>query len=130
MTPNSYVNSNKIWGVLARYGLPLLALFVLISLIRNASLLFLARQRLTEAQTHLEQQRATVNETKEQLERVENTQYQETVIRDKLGLAKEGEYVFVLPDDETLKNLSPRVERRKEYSLPDPNWKKWLKLFI
>ncbi len=130
MTPNSYVNSNKIWGVLARYGLPLLAVFVLISLVRNMSLLILARQRLTEAQTHLEDQKKTVEATKEQLERVENTQYQETVIRDKLGLAKEGEYVFVLPDDETLKNLSPRVERKKEYQLPDPNWKKWLKLFI
>ncbi len=43
-------------------------------------------------------------------------------------MAKEGEIIIVLPDEEILGTLAPNLEEEEE-ALPDPNWKKWLKLF-
>lgn len=66
---------------------------------------------------------------REELEIVESEDYAEKQLRDKLGLSKEGEIVVILPDDEVLKKLAPEVETEEE-SLPDPNWKRWLELFL
>jgi len=53
----------------------------------------------------------------------------EREIRDKLGLVKTGEAVVVLPDADTLRKIAPVAPADVE-SLPDPNWKKWEKLFF
>jgi cell division protein FtsB len=53
----------------------------------------------------------------------------EREVRNKLGLARENEAIVVLPDAETLKKLAPDIKNDTE-SLPDPNWKKWTKLFF
>lgn len=47
--------------------------------------------------------------------------------RDKLGFVKEGEVVVVLPPDDYLRSLVPRLE--EESSVDLPNWIKWWKLF-
>ena len=52
----------------------------------------------------------------------------EKQIRDKLGLAKEGEIVVILPPAEVLRKFAPE-DREEEEVLPDPNWKKWARLF-
>ena len=52
----------------------------------------------------------------------------EKQIRDKLGLAKEGEIVVILPPPEVLRKFAPE-DREEEEVLPDPNWKKWARLF-
>lgn len=53
----------------------------------------------------------------------------EKQIRDKLGLVKTGEAIVVLPDEDTLRKLAPSLQIESD-TLPDPTWKKWLKLFI
>lgn len=65
----------------------------------------------------------------QQILEVQSQEYIEKQLRDKLGMAKPGEIVVVLPDTATLEKLAPHVEEPVP-SLPDPNWKKWLKLFI
>ena len=42
---------------------------------------------------------------------------------------KDGETIVVLPEEETLRKMAPRFEREEEV-LPDPTWKKWVKLFL
>ncbi|OGM25698.1 hypothetical protein A2962_03970 [Candidatus Woesebacteria bacterium RIFCSPLOWO2_01_FULL_39_61] len=54
--------------------------------------------------------------------------YIEKQLRDKLGYAKEGEIVVILPEDDVLRKLAPE-EKKEEETLPDPNWKKWMKVF-
>lgn len=71
----------------------------------------------------------TNTELKKELELVESEEYAEKQLRDKLGLSREGEIVVVLPDDELLRRLAPEPEEEEE-TLPDPNWKRWLKLFL
>src|SRR3989337_1746833 len=62
------------------------------------------------------------------LEEVKSDDYIEKQIRDKLGLAKEGEIVVILPPPEVLRKFAPE-DREEEEVLPDPNWKKWARLF-
>jgi len=64
----------------------------------------------------------------EELKKMQGNEYLETQLRDKLGLAKKGESVVILPDSETLKKLVPEIPDEKDY-LPDPPYKKWLKIF-
>ncbi|KKQ53081.1 hypothetical protein A2865_04295 [Candidatus Woesebacteria bacterium RIFCSPHIGHO2_01_FULL_39_17] len=65
----------------------------------------------------------------EELQKVHSEEYIEKQLRDKLGLAKEGEIIVILPEDSVVRKFAPKVEEEEEV-LPDPNWKKWLQLFI
>jgi len=64
----------------------------------------------------------------EELKKMQGNEYLETQLRDKLGLAKKGESVVILPDPETLKKLVPEIPDEKDY-LPDPIYVRWMKLF-
>ena len=63
------------------------------------------------------------------LEKAQSEEFMEKQLRDKLGMAKEGEIVVILPDAETVKKFAPSINSEEE-TLPDPNWRKWLKLFL
>lgn len=64
----------------------------------------------------------------EELKKMQSNEFLEKELRDKLGLAKKGESVAILPDPQTLKSLVPEIPDEKDY-LPDPIYVKWLKLF-
>jgi cell division protein FtsB len=64
-----------------------------------------------------------------QIAQTQGSAFIEKQIRDKLGLARQGEAIVVLPDIEILRKLAPQIPV-EENTLPDPNWKKWMKLFI
>lgn len=71
-------------------------------------------------------------EEKELQEKVRITQseaYLEEQLRNKLGLAKEGEIVLVLPPDDELRKLAPSLANQEVFE-PKPNWQKWVDLFI
>ncbi len=74
------------------------------------------------AQSQLQQAQAKNQELKKRLAEVDNPQFIEKEARDKLGYAKEGETILVLPtqSDQT----SPQTEDNT------PNWKKWWNLYI
>lgn len=63
-----------------------------------------------------------------EIARAQSPEFVEKEVRDKLGLAREGEAVVVLPDKDILKKLAPLFPLETE-SLPDPTWKKWVNLF-
>jgi len=63
-----------------------------------------------------------------ELKKVQSDAFLEKQLRDKLGLAKEGETVVVLPDKEALKGLVPPLPE-EENILPKPIWQRWLDLF-
>ncbi len=67
-------------------------------------------------------------ELQKNLEIVKSEEFIEKQLRDKLGMAKEGEIVVILPDAEEVKKFAPRIDEEEEV-LPDPNWKKWIHLF-
>ena len=110
--------------------LAVVVLLLIISLFRNVLRLKRARSRVVQAQIALEAVSERNNELKRQKETVESEFFIEKQLRDNFGLAKEGEIVLVLPEDDILRRLSPRVENEEQTTLPDPNWKKWADLFL
>lgn len=89
-----------------------------------------AKSSLNQSKEALDKLEDENKELQRQLENVKTERYSEKEARDKLNLAKEGEIVLVLPDDDVLRKLSPRRKEEQEHLLPDPNWKKWLSLFL
>ncbi len=64
----------------------------------------------------------------EQLKTVQSQEYLEKQLRDKLGLAKEGEIILVLPEADIVRKLSPQIPKEEE-AKPKPNWQKWWEMF-
>jgi len=92
--------------------------------------------RTTDAQKKIEKKKQDIAKLEEEnsllrgkLEVITSEEFTEKQLRDKLGLAKEGEIVVVLPDEETLKKLAPEPTKEEEL-LPDQYWKKWFNLFF
>ena len=64
----------------------------------------------------------------EQLEITQSEEFMEKQLRDKLGLAREGEIILVLPEADIVRKLSPQIPEEIEEK-PKPNWQKWMDLF-
>ena len=114
---------------LAHYAALLLVAVLIISLIRNVLKLSSANEKIKREADVVESLKDKKEEIQKQLEYVQSQDFIEQEARNKLGLAKEGEIIIILPDEESLKKLSPRREEEQEL-LPEPNWKRWLGLFL
>lgn len=74
----------------------------------------------------LEKEQARLLELKEH---VESQAFVEKEVREKLGMAKEGDVVVVLPPDDVLRKLAPSLEKEtfiEEYAI----WERWTKMFF
>jgi len=114
--------------VYSNYLLIFLFLLMFVSLIRNILRVVESNKRIEKAQGRVEKLKKENEELEKNLAITKSGEFIERQLRDKLGLAKEGEIVIVLPDEKILETLAPSLEEEEE-TLPDPNWKKWLKLF-
>lgn len=111
------------------YILLFLAFLFIVSLIRNILRINQANKEILKAEERVDEAIAENNELNVKVEELRSPEFQEVQLRDKLDLAKEGEVVVVLPDEEILRKLAPkRIE--EENILPDPNWKRWMNLFF
>ncbi len=110
------------------YILLFLAFLFIVSLIRNILRINQANKEILEAEERVDKAIAENNELKAKVEKLRSSEFQEAQLRDKLDLAKEGEIVVVLPDEEILRKLAPK-RIKEENILPDPTWRRWLKLF-
>ena len=93
-------------------------------------------QKVAGIKSAVQAEKAKVEKMKEdnaaledQIAQIQSPEFLEGQIRNKLGLVKPGEAIVVLPDADTLRKLSPQMPVEVE-TLPDPNWKKWEKLFL
>lgn len=111
------------------YFLILLSFLLIISLARNIIRINRAGKKIDEAQVRVEELKKENEELKGKIESLKSEEYKEKQLRDKLGLAKEGEIVVVLPDEEVLRKLAPKRVIEEDV-LPAPNWKRWYKLFF
>lgn len=110
------------------YLIIFLFLLMAISLIRNILRISQAKGRVETAEERVSQLKEENERLKSELENIESEAYVEFQAREKLGLAGEGEIIVVLPDEEVLRKIAPKIYKEEE-TLPDPTWKKWLKLF-
>lgn len=83
--------------------------------------------KLTQAQTELQNLETKNVQLQAQLQQANSPQFVEQQARDKLGLAKPGETIVVIPSDKISQVLGETAKTAQEVRLP--NWQGWLKLF-
>lgn len=96
---------------------------------RNILNLLEKGKAIDEARVRVEELKGEENALLETKESIGTDQFIEKEAREKLGLAKPGETVVVLPDEEVLQKLAPGIE---EETLPEklPVWRRWVELFF
>ncbi len=101
----------------------LVCLFLIVNITRSLKELTTAGGQVEETEKQVEKLRLRNEELKKQKIEVQKPSYLEKVARDKLGMAKEGEVIIVLPPIP----LSAPAGVKEENI---PNWKKWYHLFF
>ncbi len=114
--------------LMRRNLLLVLAFLVSILLIVNSTkriLSFHSTSRgIVEAEARLERLKKENEALKRDLEYKKSDQFTEGEIRNKLGLAKKGEEIVVVPKDESDKQQETSNKKEKA------NWEKWRELFF
>lgn len=83
----------------------------------------LTAQTVDDRQTYLDSLKKENEELKKDLEYKESSQFAELEIRNKLGLAKPGEAVVIVPKEDNSDKL-------QDTSRSKPNWQKWKELLF
>lgn len=117
------------FGKSLRYIFIALVVLLSISLIRNIIKISQVRRRIDEEAARIEGLKEENLKLQKRLEDIQSDRYIESELRDKLGLAKGGETILVLPEENVVKSLAPESSDEQE-ALPEPNWKKWVMLFF
>lgn len=104
-------------------------IIVLISTVRNIVRVGRIRGDVEKERMRLAKMAEENASLEAKIAQIQSPDFVEKQIRDKLGLSKEGEAIVVLPDEETLRKLAPPDSEAGD-ALPDPNWRKWMKLFF
>ena len=107
----------------------ILVILLLISTVKNFSRVHGVNEAVQKEKEKIDKIRQENEELTAKIAQTQGAFYIEKQIRDKLGMAKAGESIVVLPEAEILRKLAPKV-LVEENTLPDPNWKKWMKLFL
>jgi cell division protein FtsB len=114
---------------LTGWAIWILIILLAFSLIRNIGTAARIKAEVEAEQARLTKMQEDNAKLQAQIAEAQGQDFIEKQIRDKLGLVKNGETIVVLPDAEVLRKLAP-IETSGQEALPDPNWKKWLKLFL
>lgn len=120
---------NKVGSKIAVYIIWGLILMLSLTLVKNISRAGRIRGQIEAEKRKLVKIQADNDKLATELANAQSPSFIEKEVRDKLGLGKTGEAMVVLPDEEILKKLAPTIPVESEV-LPDPNWKKWVNLFI
>src|SRR5438132_1694781 len=93
--------------LISRISILLFTVLLSISLLKSINNIASGNQKIQDAQNKLKELKKQNEELKTKVEGVQTQDFIEKQARDKLGLAKPGETVVVLPDPEILKKLAP-----------------------
>lgn len=106
-----------------------LVIFIILasSFIKSVQSVKRGRDLVTKTEENLVKIKEETSLLEAQLDIVKSDYYVEKQLRDKLGLAREGETILVLPDEDTVKNFAPKIPTPEIFK-PKPNWQKWLDL--
>lgn len=113
----------------AQYVFIVVGVLLSLLLIRNIFNLVSSQDKIRQSQEKVAKLRDENERLRREKEQAQSPEFLEKIAREKLGLAREGETVVILPDEETLKKLAPQPS---EDGLGEqfPNWKLWLRLFF
>jgi cell division protein FtsB len=102
----------------------LFGLYLIVSFSRDIWGLLNKTKEIDKEQQKLEDLKADNVNLKQQLEYVKSDAFVEKEARDKLGMAKDGEAVVLMPENVS-KTSEDQIQQEEA-----PNWKKWWQLFF
>lgn len=102
----------------------LIALLLAYNSIRKIKDFKLSAKTVEDRQAYLESLKKQNADLKKELVYKESSQYAELEIRNKLGLAKHGETVVIVPKSEETGDQRPEIRDQR------PNWVKWKELVL
>lgn len=105
----------------------LIVILVGFNLVNQISSTLGVSSRLKEAAEDVSRAQIKNEELKRKLSEIKSPKFVEEIARDKLGLAKEGETIVIIPEAK-IKEILGTSEASEEPRLP--NWLGWLKLFF
>ncbi len=111
------------------YGIWLMLIVLGFSVIQNANKVIATRRDIETEREKVTKMKEVNASLEKSIAEAQSAIFIEKQVRDRLGLAKAGESIVILPDVETVRKLAPKIAS-EESVLPDPNWKKWEKLFF
>lgn len=119
----------SILGDYYKYFIIALSIFLFISVFKSFAHVKRAEERLDSARERVVNLESEKMRLQSELERSQSEEFIETQLRNQLNLAREGEIVIVLPDEEFLRSLAPEDEPENQGELVQI-WKKWVILFF
>ena len=118
---------------IVRLLVSILGIYISFQMVRNIWTLWGAKSRVDEAAQNLKESELKNRMLSDELKEVDSPEFAERQAREKLGLVKEGEVIFVLSPEE-IKKLADSL--REAYRQDDAevkeltNWQKWRKYFF
>ena len=107
----------------------IIALILIASSVRSIVRIRKAGGELFKVEEEVEKIEFENQELRMRLDESQSNEYIEKQLRDKLGLARDDEVVVILPSEEVIRKFAP-IRQEEQETLPEPNWKRWVNLFI
>lgn len=123
-----FLNITKKYPKITNFFLLFLVIILTFSLVRNLKKILSIQDQIEREKNRVVELKKESEELKREVEKITSDTHIEKQFRDKLGLAREGEYVVILPDEEVVRKLAPKFVF-EEKTRPLENWRKWLLLF-
>lgn len=120
--------NSKIVNIMGLVGSTLIFMILISSLFKSINRIKVGNTVIEKTKAKIEKSEAENQKLSDQLKVIQSEEFMEKQLRDKLGLAKEGEIILVLPEADIVRKLSPQIPIEVEIK-PKSNWQKWLELF-
>lgn len=111
------------------FGFLFLTILTVGAFFNNFSRLKKAEEKIEEKKRRIEELRKENESIKNRLKEITSEAYIEKQLRDNLAMAKKGEVVVVLPDEDTIRSLVPKIDFGGDEAVSLTNWRKWLLFF-
>lgn len=120
--------NSKIVNIMGLVASITVFMILISSLFKSVSRIKVGNAVIEKTKAKIEKSEAENQKLADQLKITESEEFMEKQLRDKLGLAKEGEIILVLPEPDIVKKLSPQLPIDEE-AKPKSNLQKWVELF-
>lgn len=120
--------NSKIVNIMGLVGALIIFVILTSSFVKSLNRIKIGDTVIQKTKVKIEKAEEENKKLSEQLEITQSEEFLENQLRNKLGLAKEGEIILVLPEADIVRKLSPIIPVEEEIK-PKPNWQKWLELF-
>ena len=105
-------------------GAVIISVFLVVNSAKKIMMFRDTSEKIGDFEVRLDKLKHENQDLKQELEYKKSDEFVESEIRNKLGLAKEGEVVFLVPKEES--GQLPETSNRGNMS----NWQKWWNLFF